>query len=240
MSQFVSGLDPGKVTNPAALVVCEQIQAPDPLQPGRLAWSYFVRHLAQWPLGTPYTTVAGQVGLGEQVRDFYAGVPELRGSTCAVGQTGVGEAVIDILRGLRPPCVMVGLVETSGERWRREGLCFHVAKGLLVSLLVSLAHCGRLTVNPRLPLAPVFAAQMAAFREKAQARAAQVDQELLGSSHYDLISAVMMACWLGEVSPPFRRGDVSTGPRAVSQLPAGCFLDRPNAERGNRGLPGRW
>jgi hypothetical protein len=233
MGQFVSGLDPGKLTNPAALVVLEQTQGPDPLDPRRPCWHYLVRALKQWPLGTTYTTVtAGQPGVGEQVRDFYRASAELHGSQVAVGQAGVGEAVVDILRGLNPPCVLVGLVETAGERWKRDGLTFHVAKSLLVSLLVQLTHCGRLTVNPRLRLASLYAAQLAAFREKRQA-GQQPQDELLGSSHYDLISATMMACWLGEVSPPFRRSDVTVGQRETAQLPGGVYS-------GTGKLPGRW
>lgn len=249
---YVSGLDPGKTIDPAALAVCEQVQVPDPLDPRRLCWAYHVVHLQQWPLGTPYVSIGTQQGLGEQVRDLFSREP-LRGSQVAVDQTGVGSAVIDILRGLNPPCVLTGIVQTGGERWKQEGLTYHVSKASLVSLLVSVMHSGRLKIAPALALAPVLAKQLASFREKQKQSGSLSWEADKVSDHDDLVMALACTCWLGDRSPPFSRGDISTGRRVAAQMPAGVFLeqDRVPGRCGNGGwqddrksrkgrLPARW
>jgi len=236
---YVSALDPGKKRDPAALAVLEQTQGPDPLCPGGVAWTYTLAGLEQYPLGTPYSTLGEELGVGERVRDRFAG-PPLSGSVVGVDATGVGEAVVDLLRSLRPACVLVAVVITGGEGTRRDGLTWHVAKSQLVSNFVRLHHSGRFKVPRGLALKPLWDAQLAAFQEKQRPSGSLTWEAERESDHDDLVLAGMIAAWLGERAPPFRRGDVSTGWRQVSQLPAGVFMDRPYGEKGNRSLPGRW
>lgn len=230
---FISGLDPGKTTDPAALVVAEQMEGSDPINPSRPCWHYQIRHLQQWPLGTPYTTVGVQVGLGEQVRDLFAPPSPLAGSVVAVGQAGVGEAVLDILRGLKPQAVLIGLVETGGMQARQaNALTYNVSKYQLASLLVALFFSGRVQVARNLPLAGTLAKQLAAFKEKQSTSGTLSFEADRPSDHDDLVMALCFALWLGERAPPFRRSDLGTRKRQMAEMPGGVF------ERGP--MPGRW
>lgn len=227
----VSGLDLGKKVDPAAFVSLEQTEGADTLLPSRRCWHYLVCDLRQWPLGTPYTTIGQQVGVCEDVCAMYQGAP-LQGSQLAVDQTGVGGPVVDLLRAMAPPCVIVGITQTGGLASRRDGFDWHVSKAELVSLLVSLSHSGRLTVEPDLPLAPALRKQFRNFKEKQTPKGNLTWEADLATDHDDLIMALATACWLGERSPPLRRGDIGTGKREAASWPAGTFL------RG--GLPKRW
>jgi hypothetical protein len=237
---LISGLDPGKQQDPAALVVCEQSQGPDPTNPTRVVWHYCIRHIQSWPLGTPYSTVGDQVGLGEQVRDLYAD-PPLAGSLVAVGQAGVGEAVVDILRGLRPKCTLIGLVETGGMQARQASpLTYNVSKYQLASLLVALFFGGRVSVarnedGSPMPLAGTLAKQLASFKEKQSQSGHQTFEADKPQDHDDLVMALCFALWLGERCPPLRKGDIGTRPRLAARMPAGVFGNAPSPWGRGRG-----
>jgi hypothetical protein len=220
---YIAALDPGKTKDPAALAVLEQVEGTDPLVPGRPCWHYTLCGLESYPLGTPYTTIAGQVGVGERVKERFAG-PPLQGSMVGVDATGVGSAVVDLLRSLNPSCALVAVVITGGEAFRREGFTWHVAKRLLVSNFVSLTHSGRFRVPDVLPMKKQWDAQLAAFREKQRPSGSLSWESEKESDHDDLVLAAMIAAWLGERSPPLRRGDIGMGRRVVSRMPAGAFL----------------
>jgi hypothetical protein len=235
MSQYVSGLDLGQSADHSALAVCRQVETTDPLASGRLCWCYECCHLARWPLGTPYTTVGEQVGIGEQVRDLFCDDP-LCGSTLAVDQTGVGRAVVDMLRGLNLGCAVVGVTITGGELARQEALDWHVPKRALVSLLVSLLQSGRLRIAPALKLAPDLQRELAAFRVKQSASGHESFEAMRERDHDDLVCALGLSVWLGERQPPFRASDIGRGKQTRSrQAPLGTFL--PPSMRPQRG---RW
>jgi hypothetical protein len=235
MPQFVGGLDPGKQQDYAALAVLEQVEGDDPLCPGRPAWTYTLAGLEQYPLGTPYATVRGEVGVGERVKARFAS-PPLTGSQVAVDQTGVGAAVLDLLRSLGPSCVLFGVVITGGETCRREGLSWHVSKGLLVSNFVSLLHSGRFKVPDTLRLKAEWDTQLAAFREKQRPSGSLIYEADRLQDHDDMVCAAMIAAFLGERQPPFRASDIGRGAQTRSrQAPLGTFL--PPSMRPERG---RW
>lgn len=238
---YVAALDPGKLRDPAALAVLEQVEGDDVLCPGRRVWHYTLAGLEAYPLGTPYTTLAGQVGVGERVKERFS-KPPLSGCQVGVDATGVGGAVVDLLRSLNPACVLVAVVITGGELFRREGLVWHVAKSLLVSNFVSLHHSGRWKVPAGLPMKAAWDAQLAAFREKQRASGSLAFEAEKESDHDDLVLAAMIAAWLGERSPPFRRSDIGTGKRPFGvSVPRGVFLEVQGDRKGrSKGLPQRW
>lgn len=229
---YIAALDPGKKRDPAALAVLEQVEGVDPLCPGRLAWMYKVAGLDQFPLGTPYSSIGQEVGVGERVKERFA-KPPLAGCVVGVDATGVGGAVVDLLRSLQPACALVAVTITAGEGWRRdERGDYHVSKAQLVSNFVSLHHSGRFRASRHLALKALWDAQMIAFQEKQTPKGSKTWESETEADHDDLILAGMIAAWLGERQPPFRRSDIGTGRREASPLPRGAFLEG--------GLPGRW
>jgi hypothetical protein len=237
----VSGLDLGKSYDYSALAVCQQAQGPDPMAPSRPCWHYVCDHLQRWPLGTPYTTVNDRRGIGDDVAAIF-GHPSLARSLVAVDQSGVGAAVLDLLRSLRPPCVLVGVTITGGYTARPSGVLeWHVPKAALVSLLVSLMHSGRLKVSPALQLAPQLSRELSAFREKQAAGGSLTYEADRPGDHDDLVICLALAVWLGEIAPPYTAGMIGRGrPSAAHAAPPGTFLPAgPGLGRPGK-VPERW
>jgi hypothetical protein len=49
---YYSGLDLGQTQDYTALAVAERSSRPNPARPGEEVYSFAVRHLHRWPLGT--------------------------------------------------------------------------------------------------------------------------------------------------------------------------------------------
>jgi hypothetical protein len=251
---FISGLDLGQSNDYSALVVCEQVEGPDPVDAGldrafgflpkdltrhshrqrrpRVCWHYAVRHLHRYALGTSYScSDPTNPGVAEQVSALFA-QPPLPGSTLVVDQTGVGRAVVDLVRSLRPPVILRALTITAGEHAHREGLDFHAPKRELVGTLQKLLQTGRLRISSELKLAPLLVAELQAFRVKQKTSGHESFEAWREQDHDDLLLALALACWVGEQVPPLRRGDLGTQRRHVAALPAGVFE--------TAGLPRRW
>ena len=191
------GLDLGQPHEVTALAVLERplASAEDLLAGCRPA--YALRHLRRFPLGTPYPAVM-------QAVVSLLGSARLSDPTLVVDQTGVGHAVVGMLaEALRgrvaclffPVTLTAGHAVTSGE----DGV-LHVPKKELVGTLQVLLQTRRLQVARSLTDAAVLVQELENFR----ARVTTARQETLESwregRHDDLILAVAVAAWLGELA----------------------------------------
>jgi hypothetical protein len=189
-SEYLLGLDLGKVCDYSALAVLERVWKPHPDDADRRVSHYAVRHLRRWPLQTSYTSVA--TDLADLVRR-----PPLSWPVLVVDQTGVGQAVVDLLVRARLSAALERVVITSGRRtWRSARGAWHVPKKELVAGLQGLLQSRRLQVaalaerRSLLQELLAFRVTITAARESFAAGRAR--------DHDDLVLAVALAAWWGE------------------------------------------
>jgi hypothetical protein len=216
--RLLLGHDLGQAADASALCGVERIKLDKPVF--RRRYRYVIRLLESYPLLMSYP---------DQVKRTCATLshPQLKGSRCAVDYTGVGRPVFDMLKDARPPVLLFPVLTTSGhtvtyDETTRE---IHVPKTEQVSLLQVLLQADLLNWHPKLGLAGSLKDQLGKFRVKIT----KAKNETFGAesgSHDDLVSAVMLACYLGE---HFGGGDPAgiVGPdaadSAVGRAPAGVF-----------------
>jgi hypothetical protein len=189
-TDHIIGLDLGQTTDFAALAVLER-GAGDPAVLMADGPSYAVRHLARFPLGTPYTRIVTEVAR-------LANMPALACSALVVDQTGVGRPVIDAFRQAPMAARLVPITITAGKTVKRtaDG-SLHVPKKQLVTALQGVLQAGRLQVARRLPLASVLVQELLNFR----VRITEAANETFGAGegeHDDIVLAVALACWHAE------------------------------------------
>lgn len=217
--RLLLGHDLGQAADPSALCGVERIKLDKPIF--RRKYRYVIRLLESYPLGESYP---------DQVKRTCATLahPALKGSRCAVDYTGVGRPVFDMLKDARPPVLLFPVLTTSGHTVTYDEVTreIHVPKTEQVSLLQVLLQADLLNWHPKLRLAASLKEQLGKFRVKIT----KAKNETFGAdagSHDDLVSAVMLACYLGE---NFGGGD-NTGivvpdadGRSVTETaPAGVF-----------------
>jgi hypothetical protein len=186
----IIGLDLGQTTDFAALAVLER-GAGNPTELITDGPSYAVRHLARFPLGTPYPTIVTEV-----VR--LATTPGLACSALVVDQTGVGRPVIDMFRHASLTASLIPITITSGNTVKREANgSIHVPKKQLVTALQGVLQAARLQVAKRLPLASVLVQEFLNFRVQITESANETFGAGAGE-HDDIVLAVALACWHAE------------------------------------------
>src|SRR6516164_9218464 len=190
------GLDLGQPHEFTALAVLERplASAEDLLAGCRPA--YALRHLRRFPLGTPYPAVM-------QAVVSLLGSARLSDPTLVVDQTGVGHAVVgmlaEALRG-RVACLFFPMTLTAGHAVTGgEDGVLHVPKKELVGTLQVLLQTRRLRVARTLPDAAELVQELENFRAKVTA-ARQETLESWREGRHDLILAVAVAAWLGELA----------------------------------------
>jgi hypothetical protein len=182
VGSFLAGLDLGQASEPTALAVLEQ-HAGSPSV-------YAVRHLERWQPGTPYHTIAADVGRA-------LGAPELAGCQLVIDRTGVGRPAAALFESaacsVRSVVVSAGHAVTCGE----DG-SLHLPKKELVAVLQVLLQGRRLQVASRLPLAETLVREMEAFKAKLVAAGPAADPSWREREHDDLVLAVAVAVSAGE------------------------------------------
>jgi hypothetical protein len=188
--KLVAGLDLGQSADHSALCVVERVPLPKPVY--RRRYQYVVRVLEEYPLGVSYP---------DQVRRTVATLshPSLRGCRCAVDYTGVGRAVFDMLRDARPPALLFPVLTTGGHNatFDPDTREVRVPKTEQVSLLQVLLQADLVRWSPALKAAARLKGQLYKFR----VRITKAKNETFGAeagSNDDLVSAVMLACYLAE------------------------------------------
>ena len=185
--KYYSGLDLGQSQDFSALAVVERTSRPNPTRSGEDLYSFAVRHLHRWPLGTPYPQVVADV-------KALFGKPPLEGSVLAIDRTGVGRAVSDLFRVAGISASVWPLTITAGERSRGGS----VAKKDLVGAVQAPLQDRRLKLAEDLPLTPVLAEELAAFRVKVTLAGNETFEAWRERDHDDLVLAVAMAVYVGE------------------------------------------
>jgi len=222
--RLIGGLDLGQSADHSALCLVERVRLDQPRF--RRRHQYVIRLLDEYPLGVSYTDQVGRV-----VKTLSH--DKVRGASVAVDYTGVGRPVFDLLRDARPPVVLYPLLTTSGHSVThdRETREYHVPKSQQVALLQVLLQADLLTAHPKLPTAARLRDQLARFRVKIT----KAKNEVFGAesgTNDDLVSAVMLAVWLGEHvgggDPSAIRvgggSGESAAASAVDTAPPGVFL----------------
>jgi hypothetical protein len=189
-TDHIIGLDLGQTTDFAALAVLERGSG-NAVMPVVEGPSYAVRHLARFPLGTPYTSIVSEVAR-------LANTPTLACSALVVDQTGVGRPVVDAFRQASLSARLVPATITSGSTVKRtaDG-SLHVPKKQLVTVLQEVLQAGRLQVARRLPLASVLVQELLNFRVQITEAANETFGAASGE-HDDIVLAVALACWHAE------------------------------------------
>jgi hypothetical protein len=109
---FFVGLDLGQKQDFSAVAVVERAER-------EKAWlspefrCMRVRYLERLPLGTPYVKVVSRVG--EIMQHPALAGPLRQQGRLVVDATGVGAPVVEMLRAIRPACLVTAVTITSGE-----------------------------------------------------------------------------------------------------------------------------
>ena len=213
-TRFITGLDLGQVQDFTALVVVEQSSksdtGPHPAKtrlPGiwptresaRLAIKlpmvshYAVRHMHRFQRGTAYPLMV------DEVRGVFAR-PPLSGTYLVVDATGVGRPVCDLFRVAKPKVLaQISPWSITAGRDRTKDT---VPKKDLVGAVQAVMGMQRLLIAPDLELAPVLAKEMETFRAKVTADRNETFSAWREKDHDDLLLALALAIWYGELLGP--------------------------------------
>jgi hypothetical protein len=231
---LILGHDFGQSSDPSALCAVERVALETPVL--RRKYRYVVRYLESYPLGMSYP---------DQVKRTCETLshPAFKRAKCGVDYTGVGRPVYDMLKVARPPVLLYPVLTTGGtastfDRTTRE---LHVPKVDLVGNLQLLVYAKLVAWHEKLPLAAAFIEQLARFERKQKRETGYNSYNAAAGAHDDLVSALMIACYLGEHHggpadpagiglPADDRGTGCAG-SVVADAPPGVFHDRPGAGR---------
>ena len=191
------GLDLGQPHEFTALAVLERPLASSEDLLAGCRPAYALRHLRRFPLGTPYPAVM-------QAVVSLLGSARLSDPTLGVDQTGVGHAVVgmlaEALRG-RVACLFFPMTLTAGHAVTGgDAGVLHVPKRELVGTLQVLLQTRRLRVARTLPDAVVLVQELENFRAKVTTAKKETLESWREGRHDDLILAVAVAAWLGELA----------------------------------------
>lgn len=191
---YVVGLDLGQAQDPTALVVVERspgATAADPVY-------YRVRYLRRWALWTPYPKIVADV------RDLLERAPLKEAlAGLVVDATGVGAAVVDLFERTGVGVWPVPVTITAGSEAHEGFEGWRVPKRDLVGVLQVLLQNRRLRVATALPDAARLLEEMEQFRVQITERGRDTYAAAVGA-HDDLVVALALACWFGEMVVPAR------------------------------------
>lgn len=132
-----------------------------------------------------------------------ANTPSLRRAVLVCDQTGVGSPVVDALRDVLPGRRVIGANFTSGNKVTKGAHRDdrNVPKALLVAKLKVLLGERRFSVSNALPLFRTLQTELQAFQMKRTEAGNDTYGAARERDHDDLVSSLMLACWLGESVP---------------------------------------
>lgn len=180
MSNLVIGCDPGKRTDPAAIVLAE-IEDRGGIE------HYLIRLIESPDLGTSYTVIVARLaGLDRKLAD--RGGLEIR-----IEANGVGEALLDQLRRARLSGRLVAIYTTGGDRVtvRDNGRELSIGKSVLVTRLVTLLEQGRVHL-PDTEEADALRGELERFGYETTAGGVKYEAQ---TGHDDLVMALALATW---------------------------------------------
>lgn len=187
------GMDVGQSIDPSAVCALRHIVTPtDEWKPNdrdlrivqqQCVERFQVLHLERLPLGMPYPSQVQHVAR-------LLARPPLTGATFVLDYTGCGRPVADMFAraGLQPRCLLI----TAGTEWSRDGLTWHVPKGMLVSGLEARLHSGELEIAEALRDGPALREELKDFARKVS-ESGRVTFNARSGAHDDLVLAVAIA-----------------------------------------------
>ncbi|HEX9633830.1 MAG TPA: hypothetical protein VGA02_15315 [Gemmatimonadales bacterium] len=187
---YVVGLDLGQAHDPTALAIVERAPGATVADPV----AHLVRHLHRWPLWTPYPQIVGNV---HDMLDR----PPLKGATAAlvVDATGVGRAVVDLFADAALGVRLVPVTITAGNDAHEGFEGWRVPKRDLVGVVQVLLQRRRLRIAKALAEAERLLEEMEAFRVQITATGRDTYGAGPQGVHDDLVLAVALACWWGDL-----------------------------------------
>jgi hypothetical protein len=253
MEFLVGGLDLGKASDFSVLSVVSRRALPVPVAKRR--YSYALRWLQAWELGTKYT--ATRPGERSVIGDIQArfNSPALAWAPLAVDYTGVGMAVVEQVQAAKVKARLHPVMITGGHTvstpQETKDRSWHVPKVELVGTLVVLLENGLLTWERpdsmrALPLIGRFEKELAAFREFVT-RKKNVTYGAETSQHDDIVLSVALACFLAErvgtgdpagIGLPADDRETGYAGSVLADAPPGVFPERPGATMHGRYGPG--
>ncbi len=192
MTSLNLALDPGKVADPAALVIVERLTVAG--GPDR----YVIRHAEQWDLGTPHTVVAS-----DAVR-----LKQSTGGDLFYDATGIGEVYHELFRMAHRSGDLnyhaYPVLITGGSTYSDEG----VSKEYLVRKFEAKLSTGLIVVAETCRLKDVLRHQLERFSYQINRRGNATYEAMREKDHDDLLTAVMLATLYRRSAP--------SGPRYVA------------------------
>lgn len=186
---YFLGLDLGQAADFSAFAAAERTETRD--ADNNVVRQVAIRALHRWPLGTPYTAIAGDVAR-------FLLRPPLAGGTLIVDATGVGRPVIELIRKGRPRCgQLIPVMITAGGKETQQDDGWHVAKVPLISTLQVLLQSQRLRFAEGMAETPTLLRELENYRVKTTAAMHETFDARSGE-HDDLVLAVALACWGAE------------------------------------------
>lgn len=183
---YTVGVDLGQTHDPTAIAIVQHKEWLDH-ETGEKQNRLTVPHLERLPLGTTYPAQVAYVG--ELLRrEPLASAP----TTLVIDHTGVGRPVFDLFTsaGLRPR----GLIITGGDKAKRTGTGYTVAKLQLISRLQAHLHQEKLRISTKLKDADALAKELQDFRVNVTSAGNAVFAARIGA-HDDLVLALAIAVW---------------------------------------------
>jgi hypothetical protein len=195
------GLDLGQAADHSALAVLQYEDTEEP--------TYYLDHLARWPLATAYRRVVADVTalvheppLGWHPPLWPPPVAGWRVPALGLDRTGVGAGVLELFDPATLAADMHPVLITGGHAVSRgpDGT-WHVSKCELVGALMGVFHGGRLRINSAMDLAGTLVTELRNFKMKLTPAANLTFESWRESIHDDLVLAVAIAVWLAEHRP---------------------------------------
>jgi hypothetical protein len=177
--------------------VLEQTRLPDSMKPDQELNHYAVRHLQRFPLGISYPEV---IAVLEQL---FAD-PTLSRTPLIVDQTAVGSPVVKMLKRSSIQANVRPITITAGQATGSVNGGSAVPKMELVSTLQVLLQSRRLEVAGTLAEAPTLVKELMNFKMKVKLVADVTLSDWREGIHDDLVLAVAIAAWQGELYQEIR------------------------------------
>jgi len=223
---LIAGLDVGQAADYTVLMVVERKPAIRRTEKRR--WSYDLRYIHRWPLGTAYTQIAADLA------ELYHR-PPLTWSYLAVDFTGVGRPVVETIVAARVPATIRPVLITSGHEVTTKPYGFagimtayHVPKKELVTTLQVVFQARLIRIPRSLPLSDRLVRELSDFRVKISRSANEKFGVWADGQHDDLVLALALAVWFGEATGCGSWTDASVqepGETLLASAPAGVLLD---------------
>lgn len=182
MGRVTIGVDPGKLADPAAVVVVEH-------QNSQTDTHYAVRAIEHPATGTSYTTLRDRlVEMDRKLSEVHGVKAEYR-----IEANGCGEPFLDMLREtrLRGRIVTVWTTGSSKVLESRDGRELSIGKAPLITQLVTLLEQGRVHL-PNTAEAAALTEELEDFGRETTRGAVKYEAE---TGHDDLVIALALAVW---------------------------------------------